>query len=211
MSKASTGFAFVAGLTIGAAGAWYYLKDKYAKLAEEEIASVKAAYAKREKPTTEEKAGRLLANIKDGEQTFETVSLVNAAKNMDKGSITEYTQRLQEAGYKDYSRTIDEKPSGTPGEVPYVISPDEFGELEDYTKVSLTYFADGVLADECGEIVDDVEEIIGDGLDHFGEYEDDSVFVRSDAKRCDYEILKDLRDFSDFKKKNFPPNNDEEV
>jgi hypothetical protein len=31
MSKASTGFAFVAGLTIGAAGAWYYLKDKYAK------------------------------------------------------------------------------------------------------------------------------------------------------------------------------------
>lgn len=211
MSKASTGFAFVAGLTIGAAGAWYYLKDKYAKLAEEEIASVKAAYAKREKPTTEEKAGRLLANIKDGEQTLEIVSLVNAAKNMDKGSITEYTQRLQEAGYKDYSRTIDEKPSGTPGEVPYVISPDEFGELEDYTKVSLTYFADGVLADECGEIVDDVEEIIGDGLDHFGEYEDDSVFVRSDAKRCDYEILKDLRDFSDFKKKNFPPNNDEEV
>ena len=82
---------------------------------------------------------------------------------------------------------------------------------EDYTKVSLTYFADGILADECGEIVDDVEEIIGDGLDHFGEYEDDSVFVRSDAKRCDYEILKDLRDFSDFKKKNFPPNNDEEV
>lgn len=226
MSKASTGFAFVAGLTIGAAGAWYYLKDKYAKLAEEEIASVKAAYAKREKPTTEEKAGqfpkkrtdqsqncadRLFANIKNSEPTLEAVSLVNAAKNMDKGSITEYTQRLQEAGYKDYSRTIDEKPSGTPGEVPYIISPDEFGELEDYTKVSLTYFADGVLADECGEIVDDVEEIIGDGLDHFGEYEDDSVFVRSDAKRCDYEILKDLRDFSDFKKKNFPPNNDEEV
>lgn len=226
MSKASTGFAFVAGLTIGAAGAWYYLEDKYAKLAEEEIASVKAAYAKREKPTTEEKAGhfpqkrtdrsqnytdRLFANIKNSEQTLEAVSLVNAAKNMDKGSITEYTQRLQEAGYKDYSRTIDEKPSGTPGEVPYVISPDEFGELEDYTKVSLTYFADGILADECGEIVDDVEEIIGDGLDHFGEYEDDSVFVRNDAKRCDYEILKDLRDFSDFKKKNFPPNNDEEV
>ena len=69
MSKASTGFAFVAGLTIGAAGAWYYLKDKYAKLAEEEIASVKAAYAKREKPTTEEK----------------TVSVVNAAKHMNKG------------------------------------------------------------------------------------------------------------------------------
>ena len=95
MSKASTGFAFVAGLTIGAAGAWYYLKDKYAKLAEEEIASVKAAYAKREKPTTEEK----------------TVSLVNAAKNMDKGSITEYTQRLQEV-----IRTTPERLTRSPRE-----------------------------------------------------------------------------------------------
>ena len=44
-----------------------------------------------------------------------TVSVANTAKHIDKGSITEYTQRLQEAGYKDYSRTIDEKPSGTPG------------------------------------------------------------------------------------------------
>ena len=81
MSKASTGFAFVAGLTIGAAGAWYYLKDKYAKLAEEEIASVKAAYAKREKPTTEEK----------------TVSLVNTAKNMDKGTAT--ARRVRSKAY----------------------------------------------------------------------------------------------------------------
>ena len=63
------------------------------------------------------------------------LSSVTTTRLFTFGSITEYTQRLQEAGYKDYSRTIDEKPSGTPGEVPYVISPDEFGELEDYTKV----------------------------------------------------------------------------
>lgn len=62
-----------------------------------------------------------------------------------------------------------------------------------------------MLADECGEEVDDVEEIVGDGLEHFGEYEEDSVFVRNDAKRCDYEILKDLRNFSDVKRKEFPP------
>ena len=55
MSKASTGFAFVAGLTIGAAGAWYYLEDKYAKLAEEEIASVTPSVRNRQrkkKPVT---------------------------------------------------------------------------------------------------------------------------------------------------------------
>lgn len=32
---------------------------------------------------------------------------------------------------------------------------------------------------------------------HFGEYEEDAVFVRNDAKKCDYEILKDLRRFCD--------------
>lgn len=195
MSKVSTSIAFVVGAAIGASGAWYYLKDKYAKIAEEEIASVKAAYARREEPVNAKAETTVIA----------------AAKNKDKASIAEYTQHLQEAGYTDYSRTVEEKPSGVPGEVPYVISPDEFGEIEEYTKVSLMYFdEDGILADECGEVVDDVEEIIGDGLEHFGEYEEDSVFVRSDAKRCDYEILKHLGSFHDYAK-NFPPNNDKEV
>ena len=55
-----------------------------------------------------------------------------------------------------------------------------------------------MLADEDDEPVDDIEEIVGDGLEHFGEYgEDDSVFVRSDMRKCDYEILRDLREFSE--------------
>ena len=38
----------------------------------------------------------------------------------------------------------------------------------------------------------DVENTIGiDSLNHFGEYEEDSVFVRNDIKKCDYEILLD--------------------
>lgn len=38
------------------------------------------------------------------------------------------------------------------------------------------------------------------GLDyytHFGEYEDDSVYIRNDAMKCDFEILADNRKFSD--------------
>ena len=41
---------------------------------------------------------------------------------------------------------------------------------------------------------------IGDALDHFGEYEEDAVFARNDAKRCDYEILKDERTYAEFRK-----------
>lgn len=34
-------------------------------------------------------------------------------------------------------------------------------------------------------------------LKHFGEYEDDSVYVRNDAKKCDYEILLDQRNYQE--------------
>ena len=85
---------------------------------------------------------------------------------------------------------------------PYVISPEEFGDKEDegYESISLTYYADGVLTDDWDERVDDVEETVGtDSLTHFGEYEDDSVFVRNDELKADYEILLDSRNYRDVK------------
>lgn len=191
MSKFAAPAAFFVGLAVGAGTAWYCAKEKYAHISEQEIASVKAAYAQREQRQ---------------EQPVETpATKLAAGKVPEKPSIVDYAQRVQEAGYTDYSRTIKTDPKPEPGERPYVISPDEFGEIEEYTKVSLTHFADGVLADECGEVVDNVEEIVGDALEHIGEYEDDCVHVRSDAKRCDYEILEDLRTFDEFQK-TLPPN-----
>ena len=81
---------------------------------------------------------------------------------------------------------------------PYVIPPDEFDELDGYEVISLTYYADGVLTDDYNEPVEDVENTVGsDSLTHFGEYEDDSVFVRNDNLKVDYEILADMRKYSD--------------
>ena len=196
MSKASAMAGFAAGLIVGGAAAWYYAREMYSKIAEEEINSVKEAYSrqkeqedKRQQPKSEEKTA--------------------VSSNMD---IRQYAKKVLKEGYTEYSHTVtDKQPKKLTGAEPYVISPDEFGEIEEYTKVSLFYFEDGTLADEYGEVVDDVEEIVGDGLEHFGEYEEDSVFMRNDAKRCDYEILKDLRNFAEFKRTHFPPNNDEEV
>ena len=81
---------------------------------------------------------------------------------------------------------------------PYVISPDEFGGVEEYEKISLSYYADGILADDDDEVMENADEIVGlDSLTHFGEYEDDSVFVRNDVMKCDYEILLDHRNYKD--------------
>lgn len=208
MNKFGTLIAFLAGAALGGAAVWCVAKDRYAQLAEEEINSVKEAYANMEsKKEMAEKAMQKYQGTDEDAQEGQTPVVV--AKVIEKGSISEYAKRVQNGAPMDYSKTVvppkPEKPADSPktetsGESPYVISPDEFDELEGYTPVSLSYFADGVLADDYGVIVDDVEEIIGDALSHFGEYEEDSVFVRNDAKRCDYEILRDERTYEEFRK-----------
>ena len=53
------------------------------------------------------------------------------------------------------------------------------------------------LADDDNNIIEDVDNIIGlDSLNHFGEYEADSVHVRNDKKKTDYEILLDEEKYS---------------
>lgn len=201
MSKLGTTLAFLTGGVIGGASVWYVVKERYAELSEQDIASAKNAFHAREKALMDRIAAleeRLSGEDDKEAETPQTVLAAN--KNQEKGEITEYAQRVQAAkNYTKYSQTVVPKPEPHTVEAPYVISPDEFGELNGYAQISLTYFDDGILADEKGVIVDDPEEIVGDALDHFGEYEEDSVFVRSDPKRCDYEILRDLRSYAEFR------------
>lgn len=200
MSKIRTTLTFLAGAAIGGSTVWYFIKDSYIRRAEEEISSVREAYARRE----QQQKNAEKADIQDDTPVGPTS--VSNNKMQDKGSITEFTRRVQgEERYTNYSKTVVPEKTHAGIELekmekPYVISPDDFNELEGYTPISLTYFADGVLADEYGVIIDDIEDIIGDGLEHFGEYEEDSVFVRSDLKRCDYEILRNLDTYEKFRK-----------
>lgn len=116
-------------------------------------------------------------------------------RSRSKVEMDEYGEKLQECGYSESKDDSLEKR-------PYVISPSEFGDIDEYAKISLTYYSNNVLADENDEIVEDVDETVGiDSLTHFGEYEDDSVFVRNDARRCDYEILLDQRSYTEIAKR----------
>ena len=107
-----------------------------------------------------------------------------------------YVESTEEFSYspEDIDRIIRNE---SKKEHPYIISPEEFGEISSYEKISLTYYIDGVLADDDDEVIYDIENIIGhESLNHFGEYEDDSIFVRNDKLKCDYEVLLDQREFS---------------
>lgn len=172
----------IIGAGIGVAGTYSYFKDKYEKLAEKDFNS-RRVFDEDKKDESEEPVAEKTAD----------------SRTVDKPSIAEYAARLQKEGYVNYSDMQDKKQKQEIGvDKPYVIQPSDFGEFDDYEKISLTYTADGVLLDDMNEIVDDIEELLGeDSLEHFGEYEDDSVYVRNDAKKCDYEILLDQRNYQE--------------
>lgn len=202
MSK-MTGFViFVAGAAVGSITTWYCVKKKYEQIAREEIQSVKEVFAKNAQ------------NHHDAEIDI-SESQEKAVMAREKPSVAEYAKKLSETGYTNYSNSImvddddqEEKsddPGAEPGKYfgdpdadPYVIPPEEFGEKDDYDRISLTYYADHILADDNDQLLEDVEGTVGfESLTHFGEYEDDSVFVRNDRLKIDYEILRDERKYSD--------------
>lgn len=192
MSKSINFMLFIFGAAVGSAATWTYAKKKYELIAQEEIDSVKEVFSKREN-------GNM---VKEAEFN----------KQEEKPDLKEYAAKIRESNYTNYSdtdgksetkretRKQDERDKK--GYFAYVITPEEFVEFDDYEKISLSYFDDQILADENLDIVDDIEETVGiDSLTHFGEYEDDSVFVRNDERKCDYEILLDHRNYEDVIKK----------
>jgi hypothetical protein len=183
---------FTIGTAIGSVVTWKLLKTRYEVLLQEEIESVKEAFANLKVDEAEETTDEPVDPV-----TGETVAEFKA-------TYEDYCELLEKSGYTNGEKGGTELMEGIK---PYVIPPEEYGEKEDYEQVTFSYFADGVVAyeypdPETGEIlfdvIQDVDDCIGrDNLLHFGEYEDDSLHVRNDRMEVDYEILRDYRNFED--------------
>jgi hypothetical protein len=178
---------FAAGAAIGSAVTYKVVKTKYDRLIDEEIESVKAAFAGNEVDVAQEKPEEV-----EGQTQINWEDLEDLDEEEEEDDDTTDYERL----VNKYSK----KKGGAEemAERPYVISPYDYGELDDYHQFELTYYADGTLEDEDYNIVDDVDDLIGQtSLYTFGEYEDDSVFVRNDRLRADFQILKDYRTYEE--------------
>lgn len=173
---------FAVGAAIGSAVTWAVVKSKYERIANEEIAEMRN-YLRDNKVKKFEPE-------KFEPKKFEP----KQSRLMDKAEYVNLTA--------DYLRTFDEEEKGGAEDMdenkPYVIAPEDFGEKDDYDIVTFTHYADGVLEDDQCNIVEDPDEIVGEGYaDHFGEFEEDSVYVRNDELKIDYEILLDVRTYAD--------------
>ena len=193
---------FVLGAAAGSLATWKLIEKKYKDIAQEEIDSVKDTFSKMKKNEYPDK----LEDYPDFEEFDDSnVEESKSEQKIDRNNkpdIVEYAKILSETGYTNYADRQDKKEKKgvepVEDERPYVISPDEFGEKDGYENVTLTYYADGVLTDYFDNVISNVDEVVGfDSLDHFGEYEDDVVFVRNEKMETDYEILRDLRDFNE--------------
>ena len=178
---------FVLGAAVGSLVTWKFVEEKYKRIADEEIESVKEVYKKRE-----DELGELVKNHVERKET----SIPKRSGPVPFSELDEMHEVIENEEYSSDDEDCIVKVDNGPEFIkPYVISPDEFGE--DYEMVSLMYYADGTLADDDDEIISDHETVIGDALEHFGEYEDECVHVRNDNTKIDYEILLSEKTFSE--------------
>ena len=188
--KLSSVIIFCGGVFIGGFLTWDFFKTKYEKIADEEIASVKETFEHREPRP-------------DKNYNVEEVPKGNDAYiNVSPGVAERIIQIIDSNGYRNYSNAkIEiEKKGGTADmelKQPYVITPEQYEDNVDYTKVSLTWYNDEVLEDDWGNVLDPDDVIGSEALKTFGQYEKDSVFVRDDDEQIDYEVLLDTRSYKE--------------
>lgn len=172
---------FTAGVGIGAAATWQFFKTKYERIAQEEIDSVKDVYSSKTTDDISEKQHAI--------QKFE--------KTVD--DMRTYVAKVSENGYGDYNESMTKLKNNegvTDMDEPCVISPEEFDNIDDteYEVNTLIFYADGVLADDFNNRIEDVEFMVGsDWMNHFGEYDEDkdTVYVKNEKLKKAYEILLD--------------------
>ena len=192
MNKALYFATFAIGAVIGSVAAWQFSKKKYEQLIQEEIDSVKQAFKQSNSMLAEEE-----------KMTEEKMTEENTNDHIVKSSIASSSSD-NEVKIAYLNKVREYHPEETKIDAIYLISPDEFGEDENYKIVGLSLFSDGVLADDHGDIMDVNSTVGKDALNHFGDYEDNAVFVRNDDIKTDFEVLLEARKYSEV----YPRRND---
>ncbi len=200
MKTVSAVISIIAAFGAGFGAGFFAVKKKCEARADKEVASVKDSFQKhldelskkgmlKDVPPTRRGASKKKKEEKKDERNIRSVPLPNDPVAED---------------YKDYSApyrsTADSKqPTKERAKKlePYIISPDEYMSSE-YTAKTLVYYADRVLASDDDTRIDNPTMVVGrNALSSFGKYEDDSVYVRDDNLKVDYEILRSDKEYAD--------------
>ena len=183
---------FGAGATAGSLVTWKLVKTKYERIAQEEIDSVKEVFSRNRENTNETTTGE----SEDEDDGGYPKEHADEDPQEHAQRVYEYEAKLRQLKYS--SVKSEEEGGGEPViNAPYVILPEKFGE-DGFESTWLTYYSDGVLEDDYYNVITNVDDVVGaDFVNHFGEYADDTVFIRNEGLNTDYEITKDKRTYAE--------------
>ena len=197
---------FTLGVATGSVGTYFAVKKAIEARTDKEIESVvetfKERFDKMESILTDEQREELGIYSPSKEIFKDEPTEINHSKPTEErnGTQKNYEREMKNLGYStgaDLSEETDHSAERIAqiGSAPYVITEDEFGEFGN-DEETLIFYADGVLATEDDDPIDDIEEVIGNCLNEFGEY-DERLYVRNQEKEIDYIILRSEKLWSD--------------
>lgn len=219
------------GVVAGAAVTYFVvntrLKKKYVAIAEEEIASVKAAHRKFDpqfdfaNATMEEHAeetqkraayletlDKLQYAASDAYEPEEKVDhynyegVIGVDTPEDFEALGKHDQGYWPAPGEDLNDQLENRLPEQDKTKPYVITVEQFMEDEpDFDKLTFTYYeGDDTLLDERDSIVPEIDKVIGEySLTRFGKESGDKhiVYVRSTRIDTDFEIIKNEGEYAE--------------
>lgn len=187
---------FTAGAAVGSAVTWYVVKTKYEQLIQEEIDSVKETWARLMSEESEDETACDPVVEEDDDDIDSNEDLFAETELTDYSRLASMYKNSDEDVEKDEEGEGDDEVPSIDG--PYVITPEDFADGQyEHDLYCLTYYSDGVLANDWWEEID-IDETIGrDALDHFGDYAEDIVHVRNKRLKADYEVVQDDRRYAD--------------
>ena len=131
---------------------------------------------------TRSKIGEHVETSKEYEDRMRT------AMGLDPDDESEFATDLLEAGPdKEGTELLADAPLD-----PYLITETEYfdNQFENFSKIQMTYFSDGVMIDDGDSIVPAFEDLIGDeNILELETSDNNTIFVRNEANSTDYEIV----------------------
>jgi len=204
---------FVAGIVIGVSATYRIASQKYNNIANEEIQSVIDRFSNRQ--PIDDAQDIVEASDEEASNMEKVVEKKQSRPINTKNDILEYKNNVARIGYdkvdkkpekptkatkntnKKKGETVKEMtPEKKEDDLIYIITPDEFNTLDGFKTATLYYSSDNYVIDSDYEPLSDTEIVnkIGhDPLGHFGEYEDDSVYIRNEELMYDFEILLSMK------------------
>lgn len=197
--------AFIAGVATGIAATVTYAKYKNAKIDQEEEMEYEEAVIEEifddvEEPNEPEPEEEFVEEFRpatpEEAKAYERATRhYRELAEVDEKTLEEKVREKSINIVRDCNRITSEGGNKVLADKPYIIKPNEFGE-QDYDEVTLVYYANGKFTSyDTGDLMDEfeIEDAIGniDPSVHFGDYEEDSVFIRNDERGIDYEVLRD--------------------